>query len=277
MKVRLFILLATVGLGSPIAMGQDCPTTSAPSEVETRLSNAETALKTLDIEAFSLAMEETTIMLPCLDGMPAVALAAKLHRLRGIELYTAGKMDLARQALRAAKVLEPDFTFSAGTFPKGHALVDFYAAISVNNSAETRQAPAHIGAPVPRDAKVAFDGRFTLERPSDRATVFQHLSPSEVVLTTRYLLPKDPLPTYASIPRQRNRLIIASIASGVIAGGSYALGWQSRQQFLADDPTRTSAELESLKRRANTSFVISGLGTTLTVVGASGAVLIGPR
>jgi hypothetical protein len=270
MRHSLFICLAWLGLRSPIARAGDCPTSHSTGQISARLQAAESALKALDGDGFSLAMEEVAIMLPCLSATPSPDLSAQLHRMRGLELYSARKEDAARHAIRAAKVLRPDFNFPDGFFPEGHALPDFWAAVPID-------APAHTSAPVPRDAAVSFDGLQTLDRPSDRATIFQRQSLSGAVQTTQYLMPKDPLPSYRSIPRQRNRLIAASIVTGVVAGSSYALGWQSRQRFMEDDAQHTRAELSRLKTRVNTSFIVSGVSATMTVAGLTWAVLIGPR
>jgi hypothetical protein len=270
MKHILFGILTALSLSSPAARAEDCLSLHSPTQVDSRLTQAEQALKALDAEAFSLAMEDAAIMLPCLGAVPPRALAARLHRLRGIELYSAGKEDSARQALRAAKVLEPDFGFAEDLFPQGHALPDFWAELPVEQ-------PQDIGAPVPQDATVHFDGARSLKRPTDRATLFQHLSRQGRVRTTRYLMPSDPLPLYASIPRQRNRLIAVSIVTGLAAGGTYALAWQNRQRFMEDDASRTKAELSTLKSRVNSQFLISGISASLTVTGITAAVLIGPR
>jgi len=270
MRSTLLLSLTALCMAASSAHAQDCPSAHTPEQVDTRLQTAQAALKDLNSEAFSLAMEEVAIMVPCLNSKPAQDLVAQLHRMRGIELYTSGKESAARQALRAARVLSPAYTFPKGFFPEGHALPDFWSEVPAD-------APANVRAPVPRDAEVAFDGKTTRDRPSDRATVFQYLGTDGTVRTTRYLMPKDPLPTYPSIPRQRNRLIIASIATGIVAGTSYALGWQGHQDFMEDDPKRTKAELSRMQTQVNTSFIISGVTTTLTVAGVTAAVLIGPR
>ncbi len=253
-----------------MAQAQDCPTPHTPQQVQTRLEGAEQALGALDIDSFSLAMVDVGLMVPCLTAPPDPALAAHLHRMRGIELYTAGQTDPAHMALRAAKVLVPEYRFPTDLFPEGHAMPDLWKGIGVED-------PAHVRAPLPRHGQVGFDGTPSRDRPSDRATVFQELEPDGRVRTTRYLLPKDALPTYPSIPRQRNRLIAASIAAGVAAGASYALGWHGRQQFMKDDPDRTREDLTATRERVNTRFVIAGVCATLTTAGVAAAFLVGPR
>jgi len=268
---RLLICTITWAvLAFPTAHAQDCPAANNPEQIEARLHTAQDALKSLESEAFSLAMEEISLMLPCLDAQPDPALTAELHRLRGIELYASGKADAANHAFLASKVLAPEYAFPQDMFSEGHALIDLWTNITPTGAAHTR-------APVPKKSTVSFDGTLTRDRPSDRATLFQHLTLEGEVQTTQYLMPKDSLPTYASVPRQRNRLIAASIATTLAAGTSYAVAWQARQNFMKDDGSRTRKELERLRRKVNTSFISAGVCAALTTAGFGAAIVIGPR
>jgi hypothetical protein len=263
-------VLAWVTFMTPLAWAQDCPTPHTPDQVHTRLTAAQKALRALDSDGFSLAMQEVALMVPCLNERPTPELVAEIHRMHGIDLYTAGKQEHARLALRASRILGPQYRFPADLFPKGHALPDLWLSLSALQ-------PAHVRAPVPKQSQVVFDGTVTRNRPSDRATVFQHLGKDGSVQTTRYLMPKDPLPSYPSIPRQRNRLIAASIATGAVAGASYALAWQGRSQFMKSDPKQTKKDLNTTRNQVNTAFVTAGICTTLSATGIAAAILVGPR
>lgn len=248
----------------------DCPAPNTPEQIAERLTAAQSALSQLDSEQFSFSMEEVGLMVPCLSARPEPSGAADLHRMLGVHLYTAGKTQAATDALRAAKVLVPDYQFPTEMFPEGYALLDTWKGLSPGE-------PSHVRAPVPKNSDVAFDGRLTRDRPSDRVTLFQHLSRDGAVLKSVMLQPDHTIPTYESVPRQRNRIIGATIAMGISAGITYGLSWHGHRKFERNDASLSRAELQSLRKRVNNSFGVSGALTALTATGVVAAILVGPR
>jgi len=91
------------------------------------------------------------------------------------------------------------------------------------------------------------------------------------------LQPDHPIPTYESVPRQRNRIIGATIAMGISAGITYGLSWHGHRKFERNDASLSRAELQSLRKRVNNSFGVSGALTALTATGVVAAILVGPR
>ena len=264
------LLCLVLVLNNGAARAGDCPAPNTPAQVDERLKRAQAAFGSLDIDTFTFAMEEVGLMVPCLDRALQPQFAADLHRMQGVAFYAADQRTSASQALRAAKILAPDFQFPEGMFPQGYALLDEWRGMEVG-------APMHETAPVPRHSDVVFDGQTTRRRPSDRATVFQHIDAKGGVLKTVYLLPSDPLPAYESVPRQRNRLIAATVVSGLISGGFYALSSRDVERFEQEDGALNRKEMIALRERANRYYTISGVMAALTGVGIVGSVTIGHR
>jgi hypothetical protein len=268
---RIFALVTLAGLGwSPAGWGSDCPVPNTPSQVAERLVDARSALSKMDFDQFSFSMEEVELMVPCLGALPSRAAAADLHRMLGVYMYTAGKSQAANDTLRAAKVLVPAYRFPDDLFPEGYALIDVWSGVETDD-------PKHVRAPVPKKSDVAFDGVVTRDRPADRATLFQHISTDGAVLQTIVIQPDQALPAYESVPRQRNRIIGATVAAGVAAGISYGLAWHERRSFDKEDGSRSRADLKQMRQRVNTAFTLSGAFSTVTVSGVVAAIVIGPR
>jgi hypothetical protein len=252
------------------AHASDCPAPNTPAQIAERLGAAQSAFSRLDSEQFSFSMEEVELMVPCLSGRPAPVDTAQLHRMFGLHLHTKGKNKAATHALLAAKVLSPNYLFPDGFFPEGYALEERWSELSVSE-------PSDIRAPLPKGHSTAFDGQITRDRPIDRTTLFQLVNKDGSILRSQLISPEQTLPNYESIPRQRNRIIGATIGAGVAAALTYGLAWQGRRQFDRDENTMSRAELQRLRTRVNNLFFISGSLTLVTAAGASAAVLIGPR
>ena len=255
---------------SGVAQAGDCPSPNTPDQIRERLIRAQTAFGDLDIDSFTFAMEEVGLMIPCLDRVPGVAFSAELHRMQGVAFYAADQRSSASNALRAAKVLEPDYQFPSGMFPDGYALLDEWEAMKVGE-------PLHRSAPVPRKSAVAFDGQTTRSRPVDRATLFQHVDTSGGILQTKYLLPAEPLPTYVSVPRQRNRLIGATALCALVSGTFYKLSTDSVARFEQEGGGLNRKEMIALRERANRYYTVSGITAALTGAGIVGSITIGHR
>ena len=255
---------------SPVAHAADCPAPNTPDQIKKRFDRAQSAFQELDIDTFTFSMEEVGLMIPCLDRRPTRAFSAELHRLQAVSLYASDKPGTASTSLRAGKALEPDYAFPKDMFPEGYALLDEWKTTDLSKT-ETE------GAPVPKKSSIAFDGTLTRQRPTDRATLFQHIDAKGLILATAYLQPADPLPAYESVPRQRNRLIGASIASGILSGTFYALSSKGQERFENPSAKASRKEILDLREEVNTYYTLSGIFGVLTVTGTIGAVTIGPR
>jgi hypothetical protein len=268
-----FFTIVFAGLGallSPVAVAGDCPSSNTPQQIGERLKTAQHAFGELDIDSFSFAMEEVSLMLPCLGAVPEPGLAAQVHRMVGVKLYADGRVGPARSSLLAGKALQPDYVFPDDLFPEGYALLDEWQELSATQTAVKR-------APVPRGATVYFDGAQTRDRPIDRATLFQRMDAEGVMRNSVYLQPTDVLPSYAAIPRQRNRILMATAAAGVGAAVSYGLAMTARNAFFEEGGKRGRKDLNDLRTQANRGFVSAGVFSTLAISGGIVAVVIGPR
>src|SRR6188508_2994984 len=96
---KLAAIVIWLAAAQPARAG--CLARSAVAELQTRLADAERAYLELDADGFGRALDDATLMLPCLDGVPPPATAAALHRLDGLRLYAAGEAEEADSSMRA--------------------------------------------------------------------------------------------------------------------------------------------------------------------------------
>ena len=252
------------------ARAQTCASAIPSADIASRLDQAEQAYRELNARGFTMAMDEVVLLLPCVDAIAAPSLAAQLHRLQALRLHAAGQTSRAVHALRAARVLDPDYRFPEDILPAGSELLDTYQVLPTTDANTTR-------IPHPADATAAFDGRPSLDRPQDRTTLFQLESDAGTIIESHYLEAGAALPRYPVVPRLRNRLLVITTASAVSAGTLATLGWRSRTAFYADDLSLDRAELEGLQTTTNRLFAGSlVLGITATSSGVA-AGLVGKR
>lgn len=257
-------MLALLLWWTPLAAGQDCLRPVGTDEFLVTLDQAEAAFVDLEEDRFLDGMQRASLLLPCLDdGLPEVT-AARYHRAQGLLLYTTDREELALEAFRAARALDPDYRFPEAMFPEGHALRAAYDALPTE---DPTWAP-----PRPRDGRLAFDGRDG-RRPTDRPTLFQHLDDGGAALSTRYVRPSEPLPPYPATPRRRQRLL--AVGAGALATGAalYGGAWAARSSFYgAEDPTladlqRQRAITNGLWGGSLAASTLGALTVTLAVVG----------
>lgn len=249
---------------------EECANRPLAAALEAHLAVAEGALRAADAANFELAMEEIALVLPCLADTPTPAVAARLHRIIGIQAFVRGDAERARQAFSAARVLEPDYTFPSQLYAPENDIRQMYDSMDATATASTR-------VPEPRDGSLVFDGTATRSRPRDRATVVQLVSENAQVASTTYVLPTQPLPPYRAIPRTRNTLFVTAGVSLLGAVATYAGAWVSRGEFERDDPSYTLDDLERLQAQTSAFLVVSGvLGATAAGTGL-GALAVGER
>ncbi len=257
------LLLSALAAVSPSLAHAGCLTTSRTGELTERLSAAEAAYADLDPERFGRALDDATLLLPCLTDVPSPELAARVHRLTGLRLYAAGENELALASMQAARVLDPAYRFPDETLPADHALRVAYEALPTVDGDDFRP-------PQPIDGAFVFDGVEQPRRPLDRSTLFQLVEEQGSVQTTRMLEPGEPLPAYRAKPRLRNRLLVGSAIFVGASAGLYALAWSTHQEFYDPEGDPTMSELESLQAQSRTYATLSavsfGVGITGTVL-----------
>jgi hypothetical protein len=254
-------------LTASAAFGQACPNKTTLDALQLNLTAAEEAFAELDVELFSRSMEDLSLKLPCVRDLVPPKVAARYHRVLGISLYANGEEIEAFQALRAARVLDTEYSFPAGMFPPGHELVVRFQGIDLKERSQGRV----LGA---RDLTIHFDGTTTRKRPSRRATLLQMSTPDGSVLSTRFMQPADTMPKYETRPRLRKPIIIATgIATG-LAAAFYGGAMISNAEFNKDNPNYEREDLEKLRRQTHALVGVSagfaglaiGGGITIAIV-----------
>jgi hypothetical protein len=257
------LLLAALTALSPTLAHAGCLTTSRTSDLLDELAAAETAYADLDPAAFGRALDDATLLLPCLSDVPTPEVAARVHRLTGLRLYAAGENELALASMQAARILDPTYRFPDETLPADHALRVAYEALPAEDGDAFRP-------PQPIDGSFMFDGIEQPRRPLDRSTLFQLVESGGTVETTRMLEPGEPLPEYRAKPRARNRLLVGSAlfvgASAGLLGAAVAT--DNKFDDLSQEPT-----LEDLQSLQAQSQMYATLSAVSFGVGVTGGVL----
>lgn len=253
-----------------------CAAPSHDADLEHALATAESAYVALDGETFDASMTRASTVLPCLAEALTPTLAAHYHRLEALRRYAILDEQGAGEAVRAARVVDPGYTFSDEVLPPDHPLRQQYTAASTSDSVTSPS-------PRPLDGALLFDGRATVRRPGNRATVFQFVDDAGIPTTTVYLLSKDPLPSYptgqnaeaaAGGSAVRTALFGVGGASLLASGALYGLAWSTHKPFFdTSDNDITLDELKTLQKRSRTWTALSGV-TLGIAVGAAGTGLV---
>jgi hypothetical protein len=228
------------------------------------------------VQAFQLASDEAMTALGCLIEPVEPALAAHVHRVQGVRFFIDRQRELAAAAFAAARHRDPDYRFPVALIPEGHTLRALYTEVPAETRT-TRQAPE------PDGERLFLDGVEELERAEQWPVIAQVENGDGVVRLSRYLLPEQPLPAYASkaaaLPaRPRRTSLWLSVGSGVAlvgAGAAYLGARSAERRFYLDDPGYNQDDLDRLQRSTN---LASGGAWGLGAVGAAGlatAVLVG--
>ena len=258
-------------LGSRPAIAQ-CEGTTSIVEIQAELAKAESALAALDASAFRSLVDETGLLLPCLNEPVSPRLAANLHRVIGIRAV--GDRDpLAERAFAAARHIEPNYQFSLSLIPEGNPVREAYDTAPYHKrSTEAVQQP--------ESGQIYVDGTPSDTRPLSWPAVIQWVDGEDDVRFSEYVLPGEALPVYpewrstTDSDRPPIALIATSLGLGAVSAGLYgvALAEQARYKDTVNQPVPYD-ELEGLRRTTNGLVVASALGAT-AAVGTGVAVVI---
>jgi hypothetical protein len=248
----------------------ECAEPITLEELHGGLAIAESAYMDLDDAKFRDSVNELAgIMLPCLGEAVPTELAARYHRVMAIHLFTIGDEENADLSLLAAKGAEPEFAFDDEFLPPNHFLRKSWAELEVSEASRM--------VPEPRGGSVSFDGRNGRKRPTEHPTIAQIFDESGLAQSTHYLAPRESLPPYAAIPRQRNMLISCAGGALALSGTTYGLAWSANGRVFsqASNPNTKAADLDASRASANAlSFlsgalfgVAAGCGTVAGVIG----------
>lgn len=255
-----------------VANAWECPAPVDPGTLQATLDAADDASIALDDAKFrDLVNQAAGIELPCVSGALPPATVAHHHRVMALHLLTVGDDAGAKVALEAARAADPEYVFPDELLPPGHPLRDHYEQTEVRVT--TRRVPE------PRAGSVSFDGRNSRNRPKVHPTIAQFFDAQGQATSTTYVGPREPLPPYRAIPRQRNVLLLSSASALVISGTMYGLAWAQRGDLFdtALQADATAGTLNAKRDRTNALTVGSGAFLGIAVGTGVGAVLIGER
>ncbi len=255
-----------------IALGVECKAPIPIEELSRSLDVAEQAYIDFDDTAFRDQVNILTgVQLPCVgDAVPA-AIVRRTHTVIGLHFMAIGDEPNAELSLKAAHAAEPDARIDRRLIPEGHPADAWWA--------DEEAADKTHKVPEPRVGSVAFDGEHTRSRRAELPQVFQLFDETGRARSTQYLAPRQALPSYAAIPRQRNLLIGCSAGSVAASGALFAGSWATRGALIrgAQDPTTPADTLDGKRSTMNglavTSAALFGVGTGCGI----GAFLIGER
>lgn len=277
----MILLLALAG--SPAHAACPAPTTAA--DVLTPLADAAAKFGAMEVDGFLSDTDQAFAALPCLSEKADRALAAEVHRMRGLRAMVDRDPDLARRAFAAARAIEPGYGFPVSVVPEDNLIRAEYSALNATTGA---LAPV----PEPGGGALSFDGRDTgNRRPTEFPTLVQYVDADGKVVTTAYLLPgagmidyplksaaPDPLPIEPpKVAKDKGGVNVPMLGGAgvfaVAAGGMWAASAIGHNTFeeatTVEDLDRGRAMANNMGYGAVASGIIAaGLGTGAFVVSA---------
>ena len=231
------------------AWGQDCAQPVPAEAVEATVTKAEAAYAELDEDGFVREMDRLVVQLPCAEGVLPTPVVARVHRTMALGLFGSHR-DRATAHAAAARSVDPDLAV-VPLVSEQHPLATAWARQP--DARQERMAPAAKG------VQLFADGHPTQHLPRERAVLWQLASAGE--LSTRFVYPTDPIPSYPQRASLRRPLRWGAAGSGVVAIGLYGLATASAASFR--QPDRDAAQLERLRSTTNGASVGAGIATTL--------------
>lgn len=210
----------------------------------------------------------------CLAEPITVELAARYHRLYAIHQDPSGKFGLdsgvVAASFRAARALEPAYTFPDDLLPPSHGLRAAWDALPPETPATERVR-------APRHGQLWFDGTPGLERPTSAATFLQWTDATQAVVLSAYVPAGAPLPDYPRVPVLRRGLTAGAIGTGVVATGLYTGALIAEARLKGPDPPRDLDRLRALERTNHGLFLGSVSSAAVAVGLGVSALLVGER
>jgi len=255
----------------------ECPAATAPADLAARLDTAEQAFAAFEVDAFSVAMDDAALAVPCLEAVVPPSLAARYHRLVGLDSFVGREEARAERAFAAARSVEPGATLPTTLVPEGHEVHALFERYDLGAWRTDTLAP-------PAGGTIVLDGTPGRERPVDWPVLVQIVDSDESVALSAYLFPGDAMPPYPVDPvwlrkearQKRTRLVLfgTAIGSAVASGFVYGLAAASASSFHDDHPDWGTDELDAQRARTNTLVGVSaGLAVVAVGTGAAGLLL----
>jgi hypothetical protein len=225
-----------------------------------------------DAEAFVGAAATVDQSVTCLrEAAPTTVLAAA-HRVLGLHAFRAGDPERSRAAFRAARRLEPTFTWPDSLLAPDDPARRAYESVNADSATETVPAPAA--------GRLLFDGVPDTERPTARATVFQRVDDADRYVDAAYLWPGVAPPPYPLPPppdpgprKRRTALLIGAGGAALTSAMLYGLAGGAASNYA--DPATPYADGPGIRGRTN-GLVVGSAVTGAAAVGLGvGALLQG--
>lgn len=259
-------------LAGPSAHAFECAEPVQPKALDQALTSAETAFADLDDVGFRDKVNEIAgILLPCVSRALPRPIVARYHRVMALHLFTIGDEGGALSALDAAKLADPEYVFDDALLPANHPLREHYASAAPDEAMRK--------VPEPRTGSIAFDGVVERERSKTLPALVQLFDEQGISQSTSYLAPREQLPPYRAIPRQRTTLILGSAGAFLVSGTMYGLAWAQRGNLIASaqNPDTSKDILDGKRNRTNALVLGSAAFFGVSVGAGVGAAIIGER
>ncbi len=200
-----------VWIGNAVAAEAGCVEPIEPETFASRLNRVEQAFIGLNQEEFDAELAQAAADLVCLGAPLSPALAARYHRLIGLDQFVRRDEERARLAFAAARAVDPLGALPPRLLPAGHV------ARALSESASTPGALTELW--LPQGSTLWIDGTVGLARPSDRDTILQ-LEVDGVLRTSQHLRPEDPLPRGVQRRATHRALLWAAGGAGLTIAGA---------------------------------------------------------
>ncbi|MCB9763429.1 MAG: hypothetical protein H6739_26920 [Alphaproteobacteria bacterium] len=270
-------VLMMIGVAS--AGAESCAGDRSAEDISALVDQAEQSFGDFDVEGFGEALDEASLVLPCLAEPLPPALAARYHRAQGLRQFVAESEDRAARSFAAARTIEPEYSFPETLLPKGHAVRQLYVAVPLENG-ETETLPH------PKEGELLLDGTAGDARPMSWPVILQHVDDAGAVQVTAYLYPEDALPPYemkrppiAALPFIKTRAQLGfsagAIGGAVAAGALYGAAAAARGDFDAPHRDWSLGQFQGQQGKTNGLVVASGAVGVLAVGSGAMAVVSG--
>ena len=180
------------------------------------LDEAMVAYESLDVEGFSGATRRATDTLPCLSEVITPALAARLHRFRGLEAFVQRDLEMAELSFAAARALQPTYELPESLVPAGHPVLTHYQARPLEDFERVDVAR-------PATGSLWLDGERGTSRLTGLPVIFQ--LEDSTVTGTELIAPGADLPRYpveGGKPPKKPKGAGPEVNIGLLAAGAGA-------------------------------------------------------
>lgn len=244
------ILVILLMMMSP-AQASTCPAATDVSSLSALLDAAEKAYWTdLEPGVFAEKFKAAEAVLECLGSVVEPRLAARVHRVEGLNAWLASDADATSRSFTAARYLDYEYQFPQELPPTAPERA-LFARIAP-------EPPPTQALVAPKDGSYSFDGTWTNARPLGRPTIYQRIKTDKSVVETLYLkadqavpgatVAPTPDPATAPVratahpPRAAQWVLggvsLAALATGAVIYGSGLWGYEqdSYTNLVATNP-----------------------------------------